>query len=41
MASLDNGMSILSLGSFEKYIEKGLVLLMAVAVDTITDKQRA
>ena len=41
MASLDNGMSILSLGSFEKYIVKGLVLLLAVAVDTITDKQRA
>ena len=39
MASLDNGMSILSLGSFEKYIVKGLVLLLAVAVDTITNRQ--
>ena len=41
MASLDNGMSILSMGSCEKYIVKGLVLLLAVAVDTITDKQSA
>ena len=39
MASLDNGMSILSMGSFEKYIVKGLVLLLAVAVDTITSKK--
>lgn len=39
MASLDNGMSILSMGSFEKYIVKGLVLLMAVAVDTITSQK--
>ncbi len=39
MASLDNGMSILSLGSFEKYIVKGLVLLLAVAVDTVTNRQ--
>lgn len=39
MASLDNGMSILSMGSFEKYVVKGLVLLFAVALDTITNKQ--
>lgn len=39
MASLDNGMSILSMGSFEKYIVKGMVLLLAVAVDTITDRK--
>lgn len=36
MASLENGMSILSMGSFEKYVAKGLVLLFAVAIDEIT-----
>ena len=36
MASLENGMSILSLGSFEKYVAKGLILLFAVAIDEIT-----
>ena len=36
MASLENGMSILSMGSFEKYLAKGLVLLFAVAIDEIT-----
>lgn len=41
MASLDNGMSILSMGSFEKYVVKGLVLLFAVALDTVTNKQAA
>ncbi len=36
MASLENGMSILSMGSFEKYLAKGLVLLFAVAIDEVT-----
>ena len=36
MASLENGMSILSMGSFEKYLAKGLVLLFAVAIDFLT-----
>ena len=36
MASLENGMSILSMGSFEKYLAKGLVLLFAVAIDNFT-----
>ena len=36
MASLENGMSILSMGSFEKYLAKGLVLLFAVSIDSIT-----
>lgn len=36
MASLENGMSILSMGSFEKYLAKGLVLLFAVAIDSLT-----
>ncbi|MCQ2437393.1 MAG: sugar ABC transporter permease [Clostridia bacterium] len=36
MASLENGMSILSMGSFEKYLAKGLVLLFAVAIDYLT-----
>ncbi len=36
MASLENGMSILSMGSFEKYLAKGLVLLFAVAIDFFT-----
>ncbi|HHU53881.1 MAG TPA: sugar ABC transporter permease [Clostridiaceae bacterium] len=40
MASLENGMSLLSLGSFEKYVIKGLVLLFAVAVDVQTRKRR-
>ena len=39
MASLDNGMSLLSLGSFEKYVVKGLVLLFAVVVDTINKRK--
>lgn len=40
MASLENGMSILSMGSFEKYLAKGLVLLIAVAIDSITKDSR-
>ena len=36
MASLENGMSILSMGSFEKYLAKGVVLLFAVAIDFLT-----
>lgn len=40
MASLENGMSILSLGSFEKYVVKGLVLLFAVAADTLMNKDK-
>ena len=39
MASLENGMSILSMGSFEKYIVKGLVLLFAVAIDIANKKE--
>ena len=39
MASLENGMSILSMGSFEKYIVKGLVLLFAVAIDVANKKE--
>ena len=40
MASLENGMSILSMGSFEKYLAKGLVLLFAVAIDFLTKDSR-
>lgn len=40
MASLENGMSIMSLGSFQKYIVKGAVLLTAVAVDIISNRQK-
>lgn len=39
MASLDNGMSLLNLGTTYQYLIKGLVLLLAVAVD-IASKQK-
>lgn len=41
MASLDNGMSLMNLGSFEQYVVKGLVLLMAVWFDIATRKKSA
>jgi D-xylose transport system permease protein len=39
MASLDNGMSLYGLGSFEQYLVKGTVLLLAVWVDIATRKK--
>ncbi|MBZ4667169.1 MAG: ABC-type transporter, integral rane subunit, partial [Defluviitaleaceae bacterium] len=41
MASLDNGMSLMNLGSFEQYLVKGLVLLIAVWFDIATRKKAA
>lgn len=41
MASLDNGMSLMNLGSFEQYLVKGLVLLVAVWFDIATRKKAA
>ncbi|MBU9734987.1 hypothetical protein KTH89_00465 [Lachnospiraceae bacterium ASD5720] len=39
MASLDNGMSLLNLGTTYQYLIKGLVLLGAVAID-ISSKRK-
>lgn len=39
MASLDNGMSLLNLEVVWQYVIKGLILLLAVAVDMITSKK--
>jgi D-xylose transport system permease protein len=39
MASLDNGMSLLNLGTTFQYIVKGLVLLFAVALDVASRRK--
>jgi len=39
MSSLDNGMSLMNLGSMYQLIVKGLILLLAVAVDIATRKR--
>lgn len=36
MASLDNGMSLLNMGQSSQYIVKGLVLMLAIAMDVIS-----
>ncbi len=36
MASLDNGMSLLNMGQSSQYIIKGLVLMLAIAMDVIS-----
>lgn len=38
MASLDNGMSLLNIGIMYQYLIKGMILLLAVAVDFATKK---
>jgi D-xylose transport system permease protein len=40
MASLDNGMSLMNLGVVYQYVVKGVVLLIAVAVDVSTRKKQ-
>ena len=40
MASLDNGMSLLNLGQSSQYIVKGLVLMLAIAMDVISREKR-
>jgi D-xylose transport system permease protein len=40
MASLDNGMSLLNLGTTFQFIAKGLVLLLAVAFDVASKKNK-
>ena len=40
MASLDNGMSLMNLGVVYQYVVKGVVLLIAVAVDVSTRKRQ-
>lgn len=40
MATIDNGMSLMGMGSFEQYVVKGLVLLLAVWVDIATRKNK-
>ena len=39
MQGIDNGMSLLNLGSMVQYIVRGLVLLFAVAIDVATKKK--
>jgi D-xylose transport system permease protein len=40
MASLDNGMSLMNLGVVYQYVVKGIVLLIAVAVDVYTRRKQ-
>lgn len=40
MASLDNGMSLLNLGATYQYIIKGLVLMLAIAMDVMMTKRK-
>lgn len=40
MASLDNGMSLLNMGQSSQYIVKGLVLMLAIAMDVISRSKR-
>jgi D-xylose transport system permease protein len=40
MASLDNGMSLMNLGVVYQYVVKGIVLLIAVAVDVSTRRRQ-
>ena len=41
MAGLDNGMSLLNMGQSSQYVVKGLVLMLAIAMDVISkDKRR-
>jgi len=39
MASLDNGMSLLNVNIMYQYVIKGLVLLIAVAIDAASRKK--
>lgn len=41
MASLDNGMSLLNMGQSSQYIVKGLVLMLAIAMDVISKEKEA
>lgn len=41
MASLDNGMSLLNMGQSSQYIVKGLVLMLAIAMDVISREKEA
>lgn len=41
MAGLDNGMSLLNLGATWQYIVKGLVLMLAIALDVISKRGKA
>lgn len=41
MTTLDNGMSIMNVDSFWQYIVKGIVLVGAVAIDVLSNKQKA
>jgi ABC-type xylose transport system permease subunit len=40
IASIDNGLGLLGLGSGEKFVITGGVLLLAVSVDSITRRNR-
>lgn len=40
MASLDNGMSLLNMGQSTQYIVKGLVLMLAIAMDVISRNKK-
>lgn len=41
MAGLDNGMSLLNLGATWQYIVKGLVLMLAIAMDVLSKRGKA
>lgn len=40
MASLDNGMSLLNMGQSSQYVVKGLVLMLAIAMDVISREKK-
>lgn len=41
MMTIDNGMSLLNVSSEYQYIVKGVVLILAVAIDTLSNKKRS
>ena len=41
MTGLDNGMSLLNLGATWQYIVKGLVLMLAIALDVMSKRGKA
>jgi D-xylose transport system permease protein len=39
ITAIDNGMSLMNLESYWQYVIKGIILVVAVTVDVITNKQ--
>jgi len=41
MASIVNGMSVMNMDIFWQYVVKGLVLIVAVYIDVVSNKQKS